>query len=482
MVEYYDKGYLLAGRFGYNYPTYCWLIKTDINGDEIWRKVFGYTSDNLVITADVAFNKAGDIYLVGSFYYYNENDYDPIIMKLNSCGEKVWCRVFYEDGLNYSDRLVITSDGGCVAVLKYMSTDLQKDRICLTKFNPGGEMQWKQCYNSQDTNIYNEDAQDLIITPDYGFLITGYCDYVDPNPPHYWYYKPYYIKTDSAGNFEWETVVHSELSDTAGQAWNTVVNPDSTYFYSSMSHNYYSSRAEHAPALLKMDLNGNVINIYDLAPANYYGYINNMKFVTDSTLAASAVWGGGSGYPKAVIIDTLGNIIKQTTPLENDWMGHVEITFDKKILYQTNLNEDDDFSTYLFKLNQNLESDTVYTQPFTYDSLCDGEIVSDTITLDDCGLIVGVKEIYTPKSEPENKVIIYPNPAKDRFKVQCLMFEVGDATIEVFDLFGRKMEQIEVPKGQTEIEVNTRGWKKGLYMVRVTGKSGRVSSGKVVLE
>ncbi len=28
MIESYDHGYLLLGRFGHNYPKYLWLIKT----------------------------------------------------------------------------------------------------------------------------------------------------------------------------------------------------------------------------------------------------------------------------------------------------------------------------------------------------------------------------------------------------------------------------------------------------------------------
>jgi len=95
-------------------------------------------------------------------------------------------------------------------------------------------------------------------------------------------------------------------------------------------------------------------------------------------------------------------------------MGLIEITFDQKILYFTNQNEGDDFDAYLFKYDQSLESDSIYTQQFIYDSLCDGEIVSDTIVQDDCGIIVGDREIWVPKEENESEVIIYPNPARDK--------------------------------------------------------------------
>jgi hypothetical protein len=410
-------------------------------------------------------------------------------MKLNTCGEKVWCKVFYEPGINFSNKIVATSDGGCLAILRYMSTDLQFDRICLAKLNSTGELTWKQCYNSTDTLLRNEDAYDLTLSSDGGYLITGICDYQDINPPHYLWIKPYYIKTDSLGNFEWEKVLHSEGSAIGGSAWNSVLSPDSSSFYSSISHYYHTTPVGDAPALVKLSLDGELIDIYDLTPPGDYGKMISAKFVTDTTLAASAVWGNGDQSSRAVIIDTLGNIIEQTMVLDNDWMGQVEITFDQKILYFTNLNEGADFDAYLFKYNQNLESDSIYTQYFTYDSLCDGEIISDTIFQDDCGIIVGDREIWLPKDENENQLVIYPNPATHKFKVQSLpagsaglKFEVGGCVLRVFDLFGRRVEEVEIPKGQTEIEITTTGWQRGIYLVRVTGEGGLIGISKVLVE
>ena len=481
IIPSYDKGVLVTGKHGHNAVEYNWLIKTDINGNTLWEKTIGAPGTNIMI-ADMAFNNDADLFLVGLTGYYSEQDYDPLIMKLNACGEKTWCLVITEEDNNFASGVLATDDGGCIVLLNMMSADRKKDRICLSKLDDSGNMLWKHCYNTSDTNLYNGDAKEVIRCNDSGYLISGSCGYRDFNPPHYLWVKPYYIKTDSLGNFEWEKVLHSEGSSIGGSAWNSVVSPDSNSFYSSISHYYNTASGGDAPALAKLSLDGELIDIYDLAPPDDYGKMISAKFVTDTTLVASAIWGNGDQSSRAVIIDTLGNIIEQTMVLDNDWMGQVEITFDQKILYFTNLNVEDDFDAYLFKYNQNLESDSVYTQYFTYDSLCDGEIVSDTIVQDDCGLIVGMEEIYTPKSEPENKVIIYPNPAREKFKVQGLKFQVENCTVEVYDLYGRKVEVVQVPEGQTEVEIQTTGWKKGLYVVRVMGDRGLIGSGKVLVE
>ncbi len=482
LLKHYDGGYLLAGRFGPNYPSYNWLIKTDVNGEILWKKVFGTESSSLVLSFDVGSNSYGDIYLVGLTGYYNDESYDPLIMKINSCGEKQWCRVFVEDGINFSYALVVTPDAGVVVLLRYMNSTYVTDRICLAKFNVSGDMLWKKCYNSSDTSLHNEDAYNLTLAPDGGFLISGYCGYEDPNPPHSWWDKPYYIKTDSLGNFEWETVVHKEVSNKGGDAWSTVLSPDNRYFYSSISHYYYPNLGD-APALLKMDLSGNIVDIYDLAQPDEYGKMIEAKFITDSTLMASALWGNVLvGGPKAVIIDTLGNIIRQTGLLQNEWLAATEVTFDKKLLFFTNINDNNgNFDAYLFKLNQQLESDTIYTQLFNYDSLCPYPITSDTIVQDNCEIIVGNEEIH-PKANVKSYLKIFPNPAGDYCMIEYdLSLFDGEANITITDLYGMTLFSFILEKEHTQKTVSLAYFSTGIYFVNLLVNGNRKETVKLIV-
>lgn len=230
-----------------------------------------------------------------------------------------------------------------------------------------------------------------------------------------------------------------------------------------------------------MDLNGNIIDIYDLTPIDDYGKMIEAKFITDSTLMASAVW-GDSTTPKAVILDTLGNILHQANLLDNEWMARTEVTFDKKLLFLTNIHDDtDNFDTYLFKLNQKLETDTIYNQWFNYDSLCAYQIVSDTIVQDGCGIIVGMEEIYEEDSNKEKELLVYPNPARNKFTLQCKVFVDVPVRVELFDLFGQKVQTINVRKGQEEVDVRVVGLQRGLYLIRVSSENGFVGSEKVMV-
>jgi hypothetical protein len=255
---------------------------------------------------------------------------------------------------------------------------------------------WQQYYQSSDQGVYNEEISNLILTPDSGFLMIGDCYYPDPENPDLLWLHPYYVKVDSVGNFEWEIVLQGETGDLGGKAWATITNPSLNYYYSCISH-YYTSETLYAqrPALVKIDMQGNVIGVYDLVDEPYdWGALNSAAFINDSILAGGACWFYNEGGPqsRAIIFDTLGNIKDSLTLLNAGWLSKTAVTHDGKLLFYNTIEENGDFDTYLFKLTQGLEQDTFYTTPFVYDSLCPYHIASDTIVPDDCGVILGIEE------------------------------------------------------------------------------------------
>ena len=80
--------------------------------------------------------------------------------------------------------------------------------------------------------------------------------------------------------------------------------------------------------------------------------------------------------------DTTGVIMKTKTliPNENIVFEGSDVTFDNKVILVGNTILSWQYC-YLFKLNSDLEYDSIYNTPFTYDSLCPYPIVSDTIPL-----------------------------------------------------------------------------------------------------
>lgn len=482
----YDPGILVAGKHGSNYVSFNWLIKTDVNGSILWNKTIGHQASNIQIST-ISYNKSGELFLGGLTGFYNNEDYDPLVMKLNSCGEKEWCKVFFAEGNNFITTLEITEDEGCVVLIRQLNPDITKDRLSLAKFSSNGEMEWLESYNSLDSNVTNEAGYDLTLCPDNGFLITGYCTYRDINPPHSYWLKPYYLKTDSLGVFEWDMVINPDTNLPGGQAWRTKINPDTTCFYSALSRLHENG---DSPGLAKISFSGDVIGMYDMAPPNHYGKHFELVFLNDSTLAGSAIWGNQStGVPKAIIFDTLGNIIKSSYLIDNNYMSYVRKTYDGKLLFFTNDQDEQtyEFDAYLFKLDQELNDDTIYNYPFQYDTLCPYSILSDTITQEGCDIIVGIHDYYEPVTE-EDLMEIYPNPARHFMNIRYTIHDIryskpgASNSIFIYDMIGRLMEEIIVPSGQDEGQLDISHYPDGIYVAVLRDEGIVLGSKKFVVQ
>ncbi len=97
-------------------------------------------------------------------------------------------------------------------------------------------------------------------------------------------------------------------------------------------------------------------------------------------------------------------------------------------------------------------------------------------------MIVGNEEIISRNPEEDQEIRIYPNPAKDVFMVSIPWLVNCEWTVGVFDLFGIKVDEIEVSPDQSEAVIDVSSWQKGLYLVRIRSGDGNSASGKVVVE
>ena len=485
MAISYDNGYLLTGSIIPNYQ-FTWLIKTDINGEILWEKrICGYF--NRIKTDRIDKNQVGEIFLGGSVVL--DGNTDAMIMKLNACGEKEWCRILSTTSNNdFFMDLVGTPDRGCAGLVFGAFYPLFEYRSGIVRFTSNGDLLWQQYYQSQDPGIDNENLSNLLLTPDSGFLMTGYCYYPDPGNPGLSWLHPYYVKTDSLGNFEWEVVLHSETADIGGKGRQTILNPLGTYYYSCINH-YYHSDTLYAkrPALVKMDLQGNVLGVYDIVQDDYdWGGMLSISFINDSLLAGGAGWGydGENPISRAIVMDTLGQIKDSITLLSTGWLAKTSVTHDGKLLFYNTIEEDDGFDTYLFKLTQDLEQDTFYTRPFVYDSLCPYQIVSDTIVPDDCGVIVGVEAGGQGGMEAgkQGGLEVWPNPCREILNCKFSILNSGRGLyLSVYDVFGREIDGIKVPERQDQVQINVENYPPGVYIAVLKNGCDFLGSGKFVV-
>lgn len=86
----------------------------------------------------------------------------------------------------------------------------------------------------------------------------------------------------------------------------------------------------------------------------------------------------------------------------------------------------------------------------------------------------GINLIYAPNMGMENELAegisfeIFPNPAKNKFKVRSSMFEVDQCRIELYDLNGRKLLQQNIQEGNENMEVDINWLESGIYFCKVS--------------
>ncbi len=78
-------------------------------------------------------------------------------------------------------------------------------------------------------------------------------------------------------------------------------------------------------------------------------------------------------------------------------------------------------------------------------------------------------------------VVIYPNPAKEQFRIRLIKAMRGADALSVMDLFGREILQKEITGDIVTVDMPA-GVVSGVYLVRITRKGVTLGVGKVIME
>ena len=479
-IENYDKGYILAGTV--NYGKYGWVIKTDINGNKLWDIKIGNGINETKVKNIEHINDHGYI-LCGTTRIFNYPHSDPYIMKLNKCGELEWCKgIVYDNSGDGAISVKPTSDGGYVLTALFYGNN-PDDLIRMFKFDSTGQLVWYRIFN-EDPNVVSEEIRTMY-ADDSTFLLTGFCYY--PN-----WIKPYFIKTDTSGNVDW-TLAYSQHTGLGfiGEANATVKD---------IHGNYYSAGRNNSPELLKFSGNGYEMMNVELIPGSYSGNATTLVYFNDTTLIFGSSWSlNGTDNEMALLkTDTLGNVhaIKHLPDPDHNGLWWSAKTFDNKIITIGDSYINGSYRLTLYKVNSNLEYDSVYTRPFIYDSLCPDTIVSHTISLN-CDVLVGVDE---PLNKPETTTLkIFPNPANQNLTVESPKYLVvkdssngfGSTTVyhhwkstilEIYDISGKRVYEKEIIRAETSLDIDVSHWVAGVYNFRLVYNKQQVASEKVIVQ
>jgi hypothetical protein len=494
----YDKGYIIGGQFltSYGHALRGLLMKTDINGNLLWYKSLGQDDDGSCIYSVKQTNDNGLI--LSGITAKTDSWGDPFIMKLNVCGEKEWCRIYsivYDTGDLATS--VFQIPGGYIAHISRTGYLYANDHIFLFRLDKNGNLLWQQQYALSDPLFLGALGVHMMFTPDYKYLINGYCYYPDSGTVNPKYLRPLVIKVDSTGNPEWELPWSNVSGENFhGMSERSIVDSRQTIYSCGRHIEEGATPPGDRPTMLVTDAGGNELSYHDMVTDSWQANLFTINWFSDSTIAMGGGWTITSNDKHAGVfkVTRSGNIITSKELIASIYsFSDAVVDNDNKLFLVSGQHDGSQWRSYAWKLNSDLEYDTLYNHPFVYDSLCPHPIASDTIPLD-C-VIVGIDEPF--ENPATGRLKIYPNPANDFlcieipeklkaetknkvFSLTTLYSQWESATLEVYDLFGRKMFTEIIHQQDKNLHLDITTWPSGMYVVRLVYKGNTVASEKVV--
>lgn len=184
-----DGGYIMAGvtnSFDADSQD-IYVIKTDVNGDTIWTRVFGGTGfedvSQVLQTSDAGYIIVGTS---SSFGVVNANIY---VVRIDANGNLLWSKIYGESITELGESVVEMPDGGFI--IMGGRVDGQSHTIYLIKTDALGNVLWFKVWDNIATPLH---SHCILKTNDNGLIILASL---------FQTHDIFLVKTDSLGNILW---------------------------------------------------------------------------------------------------------------------------------------------------------------------------------------------------------------------------------------------------------------------------------------
>ncbi len=199
-----DGGYILGGytnSYGAGSADF-WLVKTNANGDSVWSRTFGGTTQewchSIQQTSD------GGYVLAGFTESYGAGGRDFWLVKTDANGDSLWSRTF--GGISYEIcySLQQTADGGYILGGSTSTFGAGNGDFWLVKTDANGDSLWSRTYGGSSTDIGYSVHQ----TTDGGYIFGGYTGSFGSGNDDFWL-----VKTDANGDSVWSRTFGGSEAD-----------------------------------------------------------------------------------------------------------------------------------------------------------------------------------------------------------------------------------------------------------------------------
>ena len=449
-------------------------MKLDFNGNIIWAATHAGSGNSN--SKSIAVDANGNVYIAGDAW---NASIDYCVVKFDPNGNLVWDAFLDGDIYHNTDiaEAVLVDDAGNVYITGYNQVSSNQKDIVTAKYNQSGEFQWKQSYGNPgyvDNNGYY-----LEMTDEGDLLVGGYSAYENPYPGSG---KDYILlKYTASGTLVWEARYDYQdyLND---HPFDFAMDAEGNVYICGITmkkcfvHTFITA--------IKVEAQGNIEWVVRVP--NLYGIPWEIAVIDEDEFVIAA------GSFDTIQVEDATAIHYQTgTPpvYEADML---DVYFESQIAPPV-IDYDNQDVVVTVHDTANIEYLTPYIT--ISDHACmypDDEVVTSFIepiwynitSFDDQiekWWIVRVEGGYVGLDEyGVDDFQIYPNPTDSKFKVQSVKFQVEEATIEMYDLNGRKLFEKKFLAGTETVEVDISHLPSGVYGCKVSTENKRVTKKLII--
>ncbi len=240
-----DGGYIVAGytlSFGAGSAD-LFLIKTDANGNVIWAKTYGGTSDDRAYS--VQQTSDGGYIVAGYTLSFGAGGYDIFLIKTDANGNVQWAKTYGGTDWDGAYSVQQTSDRGYIVAGFTHSFGAGGSDIFLIKTDASGNVIWAKTYGGTNYDW----AYSVQQTSDGGYIVAGYTYSFGAGSADL-----FLIKTDANGNVIWAKTYGGTNYDWAYSVQQT---SDGGYIVAGGTDSFIAG--DDDIFLIKTDANGNII-------------------------------------------------------------------------------------------------------------------------------------------------------------------------------------------------------------------------------
>lgn len=426
------------------------LIKTDKEGNEIWRQEQYSNEYSFPISGNIILDTDSNIYV----YYMRDTLVSPLrvgimmLDKFTKAGELIWRKPYYNNiapylarcnGIAIKDENIFLS-GIWIDLTKTTNANdayLNEVLYCINKNT--GELQWIQTYDTGSKDDYNDD---LLISDDGHIYLSGLTNGLGASG-----LRGHLIKTDMEGNMIWQKI-YPEIGDGGLM---TINNFEENKFL--LTGNIVTSGVPTRGRILEIDNSGTKLNTFTFnfaEPLNFY----RSAVISDNTIVTV-------GLSKFDGSDC--GLIQKSTP-------NGELLWRHRYDYGPN---SDFFINFIETTDNHL---LVIGKAFTgFETGADAWLLK----LDSNGCLQpGCLEVGINEAEQEMGITLYPNPTQDRLFIKMETSQKRPLQFSLYNMQGKLIIQEQLVAEYESFDLS--GLVSGVYLVNIVDGSGKKVSKRIV--